>query len=351
MGGLTLDIKLIRLISFFFIICIILSGCNSISVAKKDTDKDIIEEILAESPLSVTEDETDIYFSQKNIIYHISKSNKKKEVLCVIDNAYNLKINNMKLYFLSSFGAYEYNLNNHELRKLWDEEYLSDDIGKLYINSFQISGENLIGTVSSQLVCYSFADNSIRVLKMNDGSTINVYKYFVQETKIYFVEHAEKTATIYCYNLNTGESEIVYGKGQSFPEDNQITSFTFVKNKLYYYKEDENKVLQSLDDTHAEDEQFFDCSKLSSHVLDLYGYYDNLYIVSCNDLDDNNVSGQKEYFLSQINLKNGRMQINCSFYSTSVPSEIEFINGYVFFTISSPSREKHAINLNTGKYL
>ena len=98
-----MDIKLIRLISFFFIICIILSGCNSTNVVKKDTDKDIIEEILAESPLSVTEDETDIYFSQKNMIYHISKSNKKKEVLCVIDNAYNLKINNMKLYFLSSF--------------------------------------------------------------------------------------------------------------------------------------------------------------------------------------------------------------------------------------------------------
>lgn len=66
MGGLTLDIKLICLIPFFFIICIILSGCNSTNVAQKDTDKDIIEEILAESPLSVTEDETEYLDSSSN---------------------------------------------------------------------------------------------------------------------------------------------------------------------------------------------------------------------------------------------------------------------------------------------
>ena len=322
---------------------------------------------------SITEDQEYIYFAKENGIYRVSKSKRVMQLLYKTKNSSNLIIVNGQMYFISSGKICRINLDGKGFHVLFDSKGRKTETGDMYLNDFQVADDYFVLRSGLDLFYYDLSNNSLRSLHDKSGFVIDANQYQVVDNYVYYIDHADRTGTLYRYDLAKDTTEIIRGKSITMPEDNQIGDFTFVNGDIFYCKYNPNEICHY--NSKGADTVMCDYSGTPYVVASLAEYRGKLfYLVFTQSIvyDGGPMGsikdyrraqhrienlGLKQYSLIQFDLANNQTLVVGQFSSLMEPARLQFADGYVFFkterfksrTTDETTDETHCIDLSSGE--
>lgn len=202
---------------------------NSIKFSQKINESSIkLDSFYSERfTSSITEDNNNIYFALKDGIYKEDKVSKLQIKLFDVESAYSLSVYSDSIYFVVKGSG-----QNEKICKIDKngQNYSTVFRGEFYLGDYVIYKNDLYFQDSTQLFFYNKDKNSVEVL-IDD-----VNSFQIKDDKIYYLDHASESFTIYEYDLENRKNKIVLGKGQSRPKEDIYKEFLWIDNVLYIYK-------------------------------------------------------------------------------------------------------------------
>lgn len=202
----------------------------------------------ADWALPVVEFSDYIFYVSENGTYQYDKTT-KKEMLLFSDSAIGLLIYEHDLYYHTETAIKQYCFQTKEVRVIW--EY-TDEPGFLSVIDFWMQEDFLYIT---------FNGNRVRRIDLNTG----ISETFLTDTRqtlalgdaVYFIDHAERTFSLYLKNCKTNETVRLRGQGISEPPAGtlMIDAISNVGKDIFYITRYDFAVYKYSDD--GQDEKIF----------------------------------------------------------------------------------------------
>lgn len=187
------------------------------------------EKDFIQTSSDITEDDNYIYNCTKDGINKIDKKNGKSKLISKQIDACDLVLSGKYLYFLTEYGdnlgIFRVDTNGNNFSQVFDVKQIANAQN---IGSFKVDENKLY--IKFAISVYSFDMISGKLKLLSD----DVYKFEIVNEYMYYIDHAQRTFTIYKKNLNDMKTEILLGNGISEPENNFYDDFIFVKGNMYY---------------------------------------------------------------------------------------------------------------------
>jgi hypothetical protein len=183
----------------------------------------------------IIEDDKYIYCSSDEGISKIDKKTRKYKIILKQMNINQITLSGTYLYFVSrkgddgDDGVFRIDKDGNNFLKIFDVKQIH------HKDVCAISGLSVIGStlyMEGALIFHSYNMETKRLqLVVDDASAFEVVG-----NNIYYIDHAQRTFTIYKKNLKIMKTDIVLGKGESEPKKGILyRGFSFVGDKMYYY--------------------------------------------------------------------------------------------------------------------
>ena len=178
---------------------------------------------------TIIEDIQYVYFGKKDGLY--VKDKKSKEIVKVANilSPDYLQLYNDVLYFKSNEKLYRYTaIGKYQIIFEADTQEKKDAISQDY----QVYKEKVFFLNASICAVFDMNTKEFKTLP----KLFSVSEAEIREDKIYYIEHAERTFTLFSYDIETEEKKIIIGSGESEPDEILIKNFVFVENDLYIFQ-------------------------------------------------------------------------------------------------------------------
>ena len=237
--------KVISLLICAILCFLLISGCNSNTTKSngttisnsKSSDTDY-EEFIKEALM--IEDISNFYYVLDDGIYKENKTSKESKQL-VNRSSMNTTLGNLTIvenqlyYFIfdpdNHFDIYRVDSDgNNNVRILSDSDFKQ---GKEYFHGYQILNNKIFIQMSFRFYCHDIGTG--KTTKLSD----DIGEFQIVGNDLYFIDHANRTFTIYKMDVNTMETQIILGDGKYNPnkeEKKQLyKNLLFVGDTMYYY--------------------------------------------------------------------------------------------------------------------
>jgi hypothetical protein len=323
---------------------------------KTNTEKAIVKDYPIHIDLEkdkdgiiASEDENYIYYCLNNSINKIDKANGEIKILSVQPDINSLSLVYYKdyLYFVTynkgkgdtNCKVFKMNVNSGEYFKVFDIQQIPDFRSDYFIRSLLVIEDTIYMDYGEQVCSYNM--NTKEVKQLAD----DVEKFDVVGEDLYYIDHAERTFTIYKKNLKTMKTQIVLGEGISEPKDIvQYRDFIFIQNEMYY---------ETLSPTGLETEipeglfaynngkPVIISSKDSLGINSLIEYKGELYYIDATYDKEGKI-------IARLNNKNGFKiaEINNYYFGASRP---KIINDYLYYKSKENENEIRSLRLDLQK--
>lgn len=242
--------------------------------------------------LSVIETDESFYYVTNAGVYRYSKLT-GEDVLVVAENAYGLLVRDNMLYYNTGHAVKALDFNTGEISLLWDETMLSSmpDLAAGYygVNDFQIADDRLyLATTGISAIYYNILQGTTEEFLEDFSCAV------ISSDACYYIDHAQRTFSIYRMAYDTGEVRLIRGEGITEPSTDltRIDGLAMIGNSVYYTVRDACDIYRLDDD--GEDELIFDGTAngsswlylVSSNSCDTFYFYEeddlNFYVYSYN---------------------------------------------------------------------
>lgn len=242
--------------------------------------------------LSVIETDESFYYVTNAGVYRYSKLT-GEDVLVVAENAYGLLVRDNMLYYNTGHAVKALDFNTGEISLLWDETMLSSmpDLAAGYygVNDFQIADDRLyLATTGISAIYYNILQGTTEEFLEDFSCAV------ISPDACYYIDHAQRTFSIYRMAYDTGEVRLLRGEGITEPSTDltRIDGLAMIGNSVYYTVRDACDIYRLDDD--GEDELIFDGTAngsswlylVSSNSCDTFYFYEeddlNFYVYSYN---------------------------------------------------------------------
>lgn len=224
--------------------------------------------------LSVIETDESFYYVTYAGVYKYNKLT-GEDVLVVAENVYGLLLRDNTLYYNTGHAVKTLDVNTGEISLLWDETMLFSmpDLAAGYyeVSDFQIVDDRLyLATTGISAICYNILQGTTEEF-LEDFSCA-----MISPDACYYIDHAQRTFSIYRMAYDTGEVLLIRGEGITEPSTDltRIDGLAMISNSVYYTVRDACDIYRLDDD--GEDELIFDGTANGSPWL---------YLVSSNSCD------------------------------------------------------------------
>ncbi|NRY57266.1 hypothetical protein DE169_002445 [Clostridium acetobutylicum] len=224
------------------LICIFtfsLVGCNKkvndtrVAVHKKvklDYPIHLSDKVL-DNTSDIIEDDNFIYYSDKKGINKLNKKSGESKLILKQKNVNQLVLVEENIYFSTvdekNFGIFCIDKNGSELSKIIDGKNME------YANQFRyfmIRDNNIYFQVTMSLYLFDMTSKKLKLLN-NDAEQFKVNK-----GSVFYIDHGQRTFTIYKENIDDMKPQIILGKGVSEPKRDIYYGFAFIDDDLYFLK-------------------------------------------------------------------------------------------------------------------
>ncbi|GHU83932.1 hypothetical protein FACS189415_7440 [Bacteroidia bacterium] len=362
-----------RLFALLAITFLLLTGCTTTPITESTASpeqKKVDFPSIIDSDYFITFEEGDYTYGFKDDgVYKIGKSNPVVQRLYTADDVYSLYEYEGQLYFNTDNKIYKMDLDGGNVATVLDAKEHTEKQNDMVIENFSLSQGYIVFSSALELFRYRLSDGNL--MDLNEDA----YIFELVGNNLYYIDHAERTWTIFCYDLNTNKRTIIRGENVYKPSHDVIRDFLFIGEDLYYYKREPNQICKY--DPGGNDTVICDYSHLFNPIsLDgeyqgkLYYWVYTEFIVGKNvasggnkEYDEANhrvaEQGIKQYTLMQYDPETERTLAVCQVYSLREPSAF-FANGHAFIETNraiSPTNEDvawewetRAIDLSTGEW-
>jgi hypothetical protein len=271
----------------------------------------------------ITEDNNYIYNCTKAGINKIDKKNGKSKLISKQVDAGDLVLSGKYLYFLTEYGdnkgIFRVDTNGNSYSQVFDGKQIAnvEGIGSFKadgnIGSFKVDGNKLY--IKSVISLFSFDMISGKLKLLSD----DVEEFEIVNEYLYYIDHAEKTFTIYKKNLNDMKTEILLGNGISKPGKNYYDEFLFLKGNMYYSTHIPNGI-----HIYNNGKSTTISNKEHEYILALLEYRGDMYYV-INGTDKKNK-------LMKYNAKNNSSSQVAELKGYGESYGLRIVNGYAYYS-------------------
>ncbi|MDP4147167.1 MAG: DUF5050 domain-containing protein [Bacillota bacterium] len=272
----------------------------------------------------IVEDDNFIYYSNKDGIRKIDKKTGSDKLISKQKEVYELALSGEYIYFLSgqedNIGVFRIDKEGKKFSKMFDGNMVPypNQIKKLKVVNDKIY-------ISSAMVVYSFDIPSGQFKLVNNDAD----EYDIHNDYMYYIDHGQRTFTIYKENLADMKTEIVLGKGLSMPQSDIYDNFLFIGDDLYYttrypyglFRYDNGKSIPITNND-------------GKMIEELIAYKGNVYYIT---FGDNNVEKLMRYCPKDNTISQVVELKNYSNY-------IRIVNGYVYYSTESHKKIRTKMN-------
>ena len=186
--------------------------------------------------LSVFEDNNYIYYCSKEGITKMNKINGESQLILQQTNVGQLFPYENYMYFVKTdedVKVFRIDKDGNNNLQVFDIKQTNNkDIGD--IRQIMVVGDKLYLNCSSYIYSYDMKTKKLQLL-VDDAD-----KFAVVKDNIYYIDHAQRTFTIYKKNLKSMKTNVLLGDGKSYPESNIYSDFIFIGDKIYYVTRNPN---------------------------------------------------------------------------------------------------------------
>lgn len=179
---------------------------------------------------TIVEDVQYVYFGKEDGLY---VKDKKSEKIVKVGNILSpdyLQLYNNILYFKSEEKLYQYNSITEKYQIIFDAN--TQEERDAILQDYQVYKEKIFFLNASICAVFDIDSKEFKTLP----KILSVSAAEIREDKIYYIEHTERTFTLFSYNINTEEKKIIIGSGKSEPDEILIRDFVFGNNNLYIFQ-------------------------------------------------------------------------------------------------------------------
>lgn len=157
------------------------------------------------------------------------------------------------LYYMTDHTVKRVNLQTKDISVVWDDSAAKDSDGYHYLslNDFALlDGYLYIAGTGTSVMRVNLADYATEQFLGDCSSMV------LLANDCYYLDHAERTFSLYRMTCDTKESTLLRGEGNSYPENMRIDGIAGIENTVAYSVRDGSDVY--LYDPSGNDEKIFD---------------------------------------------------------------------------------------------
>jgi hypothetical protein len=269
--------------------------------------------------LDLIEDDSYIYYSNDDGIYKTDKKDGTSKQIADQKRASKLLLAEGYIYFLAKSGE------NCDLYRVSTEGKDSKIVisGK-QLNSIDMNNMDRFAVVNNKI--YISYEMQLHSFDMVSGEIKNIIEdegiFHVNNNNIYYIDHAERTFTIYKKNLVDMKTQIIVGNGKSDKAKDMYKDFVFLGDSMFYILAKSNgewslECLRGEKNTPIVD-------KLMDTIAAVYEYRGDIYYSL--------LSKDGKVKLIKYNIKSNAVSQVAELKSEEVsPYNVRFVNGYAYF--------------------
>ena len=199
---------------------------------------------------TIVEDSENIYFAKKDGIYKKKKPKNTAERIYEVKRPNSLLLYADKLYFAISDGSDLYSTlccigkDGSGFLTVFNEQTHKFSWGASNLVDYQIVNDVLY--VANAAYAFSYDFKSQKAKELIKENTVEFFQ--VVNDDLFYIDHANKTFTIFDLNLKTSQTKIILGKGEERPETDIYHEFLWVEDSLYFFKRMPQGLFQRKDD-------------------------------------------------------------------------------------------------------
>ena len=180
---------------------------------------------------TIVEKDQSIYFAKKDGIYR-QDGTQKPQNIAVANYPDRLQLNGGYIYFVAENGTILYRVSERgdEVARLFDITEYDNTRLDIEILDYQIIEEKIYFASGWYFFCYDLEKKEIYDFHITGG--IEVFE--IKKEKLYYIDHSERTFTIYELDLNSLQKRIIIGNGISEPTNGICFDFLWHMEQLYY---------------------------------------------------------------------------------------------------------------------
>ncbi|MBQ8389106.1 MAG: DUF5050 domain-containing protein [Clostridia bacterium] len=175
---------------------------------------------------TITEDADHVFWADNDGLHKYSKDTKNTVLLLEGKGINSLVVcENFLYYVVDDEILYRIDVDSKAVETVFKQ----DDKYMCQIYDYTVADGKVFFLNTHSLFYYDIATKSVKELKDTTVETLQVVG-----DDIYFIDHAERTDTIYVYSMTDGTCEIVLGNGEHTPMEEAYIDFRIVNNRMYY---------------------------------------------------------------------------------------------------------------------
>lgn len=262
---------------------------------------------------TIVEDKQFIYFANNNGVYKQNKDTLRIQHIYSAKNVNQLSTYDDFIYFVQ--------MDTNEICRIkkdgttFERIYSKTSVGYDQISlaqfNYQIVEDVLYIGNADGAVCKDLETNKEKILVDNRG----VSAFQTVGNHFYYIDHAERTFTIYDLNLKTNETSILLGEGKTEPQKDMIRNFIWINDQLYVYQSAPDRLYCKNRDKSES------VILIDKDIRDIFCYQNDLYYV----VYDNAYTS----YLYRYDLKNGNKKV--AVLDEYDLSGVTIVGGYVYY--------------------
>ena len=284
---------------------------------------------------TITEDADHVFWADNDGLHKYSKDTKNTVLLLECKGINSLVVcENFLYYVVDDEILYRIDVDSKAVETVFKQ----DDKYMCQIYDYTVADGKVFFLNTHSLFYYDIATKSVKELKDTTVETLQVVG-----DDIYFIDHAERTDTIYVYSMTDGTCEIVQGDGEYVSMKPEHHDFRVVDDKMYYCQampggtylmdlDGESKIISNGCSTFVCAPRDFEGIYLMSHGLNtshLYFY----------DMEGNKTSACS--YLLELDLNNGVAVVNgYVYYNSGYERILNEYGHYIYKYYSNPVAKK-----------
>lgn len=179
---------------------------------------------------NVIETDECFYYTTKDGAYKYEKST-RKDIKIISENVLHLLLHDDFLYFNTNDAVKKYDLKSKTVENVWDKSMIQEGQRFLSVSDFQI--------IEGYLYIWTMGTYAIRVDMKTKKSEVFLDDFSfmaVDGNDCYYIDHADKTFSIYHMDCTTKETKLIRGGGVSTPSTDSLRydALVMVGNDIYY---------------------------------------------------------------------------------------------------------------------
>lgn len=221
------DVLKYGMISIVIVALLFFSSCKS--------DETGLDYFSAEKhTATIVENENGLYFAKNDGIYFKEKGGEKQTILYKTQSPDFLSCYDGEIFFVTSDGKKLCSVaeNGGECRTVIDIDNMADDYKNVLLRDYAFCDGNIVVSSPACAFCFDPKSGEAKTINKNSGTDTSG----ISDRGIYYIGHSDRTFSLYRYDLDSEQTDLVLGEGVPEPQNILYSDFALCGDDIFCVK-------------------------------------------------------------------------------------------------------------------